>query len=79
MFKRYLAFDIETAKVVPKDVADMLAYRPLGICCAAAAATDFQGVRIWHGHTTSGTPAACMTRSEVQALVEELRRLVDSG
>lgn len=79
MFKRYLAFDIETAKVLPEDVTDVLAYRPLGICCAATAAVDFQDARTWHGRTVSGTPAACMTRPEVQTLVEELRSLVDSG
>jgi len=36
MTRRYLAFDMETAKVLPPDVTDVLAHRPLGITCAAA-------------------------------------------
>lgn len=80
MSKRYLAFDIETAKVLPDNVTDLLSHRPLGICCAAAAAQDLSEARIWHGRTpASGKPASLMTRDEARTLVSELRSLVDDG
>lgn len=47
--RKYLAFDIETAKVVPDAVNDILSYRPLGICCAAAVASDITEPMVWHG------------------------------
>lgn len=79
MLRRYLAFDIETARVLPENVADVLAYRPLGICCAAAASADLLDARIWHGHTGSGEPAPRMTQAEVRVVVAELLNFVDSG
>ena len=36
MARRYLAFDTETAKVLPEAVRDVLEHRPLGIACAQA-------------------------------------------
>ena len=33
MNRKYLAFDIETAKILPEDFGELLAHRPLGICC----------------------------------------------
>ena len=32
---RYLAFDIESAKILPEGVQDWSHHRPLGISCAA--------------------------------------------
>lgn len=79
MLRRYLAFDIETARVLPEDIVDVMAHRPLGLCCAAAASADLQDARIWHGRTASGAPASRMTQSEVRALVAELLDFVDRG
>ena len=79
MSRRYLAFDIETAKVLPEHVTNVLDHRPLGICCAAAVAVDRPGARIWHGLTSQGTPSAVMSRTEAQALVNDLRSLIDKG
>lgn len=40
MKNKYLAFDIEIAKIIPKDETDWKTHRPLGITCAAAASSD---------------------------------------
>lgn len=76
--RRFLAFDIETAKLLPDDVPDLFAHRPLGITCAAVADASSQNVVLWHGRE-SGTFAAQMSRAEVQALVHDLARFVEQG
>ena len=76
---RYLAFDIETAKVLPDGVDDILAHRPLGIACAAALALDSGEEITWHGATASGSPAPRMSQAEAGSLVADLERLVSDG
>ena len=78
MKRRLLAFDIETAKLLPEQVPDLLSHRPLGITCAAVA--DIEGHRemLWHGRE-SGTFAAQMSRAEAQGLVRDLYRFVEEG
>jgi len=78
MARRYLAFDIETAKVLPADVSDVLAYRPLGIACAAAVASDGGEPLVWHGNA-GGVPAARMAPEEVCAMIVDLTERVDDG
>ncbi len=78
MDRRYLAFDIETAKLLPDDVGDILAHRPLGIACAAAVFSDTQKPTVWHG-TADGGPAARMSRAEARDLVQQLVGFVRSG
>jgi hypothetical protein len=70
--RRFLAFDIETAKVLPEDVTDILAYRPLGIACAAIAASDLPDPLVWYGRDESGHPSGQMTREEAARLVSDL-------
>ncbi|MGA2267909.1 MAG: ribonuclease H-like domain-containing protein [Bryobacteraceae bacterium] len=77
--KRFLAFDIETAKVVPEDVSDILAYRPLGIACAAATANDLPEPLVWHGRDKSGRPSGQMTREEAARLVDDLAAHTSQG
>lgn len=38
--QRLLAFDIETSKLLPDDVTDVLPYLPLGVACAVAVPDD---------------------------------------
>ena len=38
MMRKYLAFDIETAKDIPGEDFNWKPHRPIGICCAAALA-----------------------------------------
>ena len=57
---RYIAFDIETAKILPEGASEILAYRPLGISCAAACLTDTGETMTWHGNAASGSrPLRC--------------------
>ncbi len=79
MARKYLAFDIETARIVPEVVSDLHAYRPLGICCAATAASDEQEPRLWHGFADDGSPAAQMSRGEVAELVKFLSDRAQNG
>jgi hypothetical protein len=78
MMRRYIAFDLETAKVLPEEAGDLLSHRPLGIACAAAALSDSQEVITWHG-VADGAPAARMSSDEARALVRDLSDRVRSG
>jgi hypothetical protein len=77
--RRYLAFDIETAKEIPGDDFDWRPHRPLGITCAATLASDSIQVRFWHGLTTDGGPAERMTRDDVAALLRYLCAMIQDG
>ena len=78
MKRRFLAFDIETAKLLPENVPDLFAHRPLGITCAAVVDIEGQHETRWHGRE-SGTFAARMSRAEAQGLVHNLARFVEDG
>ena len=45
MDRKYLVFDIETAKVLPDGEQDIKAHRPLGIACAAKPHSRFAPAR----------------------------------
>lgn len=77
--KRYLAFDIETAKILPEAVADLKAYRPLGITCAATLSSDGREYFTWHSQNERGVPCAQMQPHRLGDLVNYLRRKVDQG
>lgn len=61
---KYLAFDLEIAKEVPKD-EDWKQFRPLGITCAAAVSSDGQQW-LWHGKRPNGSIAPQMREDEIQ-------------
>lgn len=68
---RYVAFDLETAKVIPTHVRDWHSQRLLGISCAAT--LDETGdLRIWYGKLPDGTPAPQMTQQEARTLLSFL-------
>jgi hypothetical protein len=79
MPRRYVAIDLETAKVLPEWTTDLLAHRPLGIACAAAVFSDRKVPVTWHGVGESGKPAPQMTQSEAQSLVRDLSSYVSDG
>ena len=70
MAHKYLAFDIETARVVPGPSFQWRAHRPLGITCIASLSEDDDEPRVWLSRTPSGTPAPQMTPSDTVAFVE---------
>lgn len=71
---KYLAFDIETAKVLPEDVEDIKAHRPLGITCAAAWGSDWQRPQLWYGIQGNITNAMApqMDRNEIERMIGDL-------
>jgi len=74
MKRKYLAFDIETAKVMPEDEKDWKSCRPLGIACAATLLSDADEVTLWQGAT-----ADRLSQPEAAGLVEYLRDKVRQG
>lgn len=75
---RYLAFDIETAKVLPESVGDLMDHRPLGVACVAAVASDQEEPIVWFGRNGDG-PAPQMSREEVCSLLADLCAWVERG
>jgi hypothetical protein len=73
---RFVAFDLETAKVLPPN-ADLTAHMPLGIAVAACRLPSGE-VRYWHGGSTR-TPGPRMSRAQSASLVGELKALVTDG
>jgi RNase_H superfamily len=79
MLRRYLAFDIETAKNVPGEDFNWRPHRPLGISCAATLASGEAQPRVWHSKTKQGTPDKQMSRTDVRELVQYLAKMAHSG
>jgi len=79
MTRRYLAFDIETAKDVPGDDFNWRPHRPLGISCAATLASDAVQPLLWHGKKQDGSPDTRMSRDDAQRLVQYLSSMAANG
>jgi hypothetical protein len=78
MATSFAAFDLETAKVLPPLVGDLLAHRPLGIACAAAVLSGETEPLTWHG-VQDDKPSAQMSRTEVCSMIGQLKSLVEEG
>jgi hypothetical protein len=79
MGRKYLAFDIETAKDVPGVDFDWKPHRPLGISCIASQSTEDAEPRVWLTRSEEGTPAPQMSRADVAAFVQHLAGAVRDG
>ena len=79
MSRKFLAFDIETAKDVPGDDFNWKPHRPLRISCAATLAVDSDVPKLWHGRADGETPSPRMNRDETAELVHYLRDRVAAG
>ena len=79
MARRYLAFDIETAKDIPGDDFNWRPHRPLGISCAATLASDSDQPRLWYGKTLDGSPEKRMSQGDAQGLVQHLSDMAADG
>lgn len=79
MKRKYVAFDIETAKVLPAEVNDLRSHRPLGICCAAALTSLEEEPQLWYGGLKEHCQNPRMTQEEAGELVCDLERLVREG
>ena len=73
--RRYLAFDVETARLPD---GDRRSCRPLGISCAATFLGDDREPTLWHGGDRA-RPADRMSREETAALVRCLSEQVERG
>lgn len=74
MKRKYLAFDIETAKVTPESEKNWKSCRPLGIACAATLLSDTDEMILWQG-----AAADRLGRQEADGLVEYLLAKVGHG
>jgi len=79
MKRRYIAFDIETAKEVPGEDFNWRPYRPLGICCAAALPEGAGQPLIWHGKIPHGEPSPRLSQAEARQVVNDLAKFVADG
>ena len=79
MNRRYLAFDIEIAKILPDGVDDLKAHRPLGICCAAAMASGDDQPHLWYSCGADGQASPQMSRQDLQSFVHFLREHQEQG
>jgi len=79
MPRKYIAFDIETAKLIEGEVGDIKVHRPLGICCAATFASDELYPLTWSGQLPDQTPAPQMSPADLAELVRYLQSKTDAG
>lgn len=79
MTDKYLAFDIETAKVLPKNISDLNSCRPLGITCSAIWCTDENGPELFYSEKADGSPAPQMSEQDLASLITYLQKKVNSG
>ena len=79
MNRKYLSFDLETAKVQPPDAKNWKQDRPLGISCAATVRCDADAAMLWYGLTKTNRPARQMSQNGARKLVKYLSRMVSSG
>lgn len=79
MSHKYLAFDIETAKVLPENVNDLNSHRPLGITCSAIWCTDESEPEVFYSTSADGSPAPQMSKQDLTSLIKYLETKVDSG
>ena len=76
--RKFLALDIETAKVLP-DGADLRSQRPLGICCAAVLAEGDDQPKHWYSVNPDGTPSAQISARDTCQLLDFLGSQVAAG
>jgi hypothetical protein len=76
--RKYLAFDLETAKQLSGDFSHWRKHRPLGITCAATCVNG-EEPRLWYSPGENGKPAARMTRDDVQQLASFLGVMSGQG
>lgn len=79
MKRKYLAFDIETAKILPASAKDLLEHRPLGICCAAVLASDENMPHLFYTVDANETPTLQMSQDDVSKLVDFLQMKTCEG
>ncbi len=72
MTNKYLAFDIETAKIIPDNSGDLLDHRPLGITCTAIWCADQKEAEVFYSKNLNGNPSAKMNIDDLSNFVDLL-------
>lgn len=76
--RNYVAFDIETAKIVPGETFNWYAHRPLGITCIGSQISG-EEPRVWCSLGADGRPAPQMARADLCEFVAFLADQMDRG
>ncbi len=79
MQRKFLAFDLEIAKVLPDDADDLKKHRPLGITCAAMLGEDEDQPHLWYSTDSEGTASPKMRRDDLIDMVDFLKGQVANG
>lgn len=79
MPRKYLAFDIETYKIIPNLVGELLAHRPLGISCIGALCADESNPRLFYSKDADGHPTGPMQKHDVGAFIDFLLEQTKTG
>jgi hypothetical protein len=79
MSRKYVAFDIETAKILPEGFGDLHDHRPLGITCMATWCSDESSAVTFYSKNEDGSPAPQMTPVDLTACLEHLKMKSRSG
>jgi len=78
MKRQYLAFDIETAQLMPDSRGDWRSHRPLGITCAATLPSNGE-ITLHYAQTAAGGFAPRMSRAQAGELVSSLYEAHKAG
>jgi hypothetical protein len=79
MKRKYLALDIETAKILPADAGELLAHRPLGISCLATICEDETEPQLFFSKESNRYPSSQMRKKDLAAFIDSLMRRVHDG
>lgn len=79
MPRKYIAFDIETAKDVPGEDFNWKPHRPLGISCAAGLCSDAGDPILWYGKTPGGDPAPRLLQADAARLLQLREKLKEEA
>jgi len=79
MTRKYVAFDLETAKILPENFGDLHDHRPLGISCTATWCSDESVAETFHSTNADGSPAPQMTAQDLTAFIEHLKIKSQAG
>lgn len=79
MGRKYLAFDIETAKDIPGEEFVWRPHRPLGIACAATLLAGAATPTVWFDEPSPGSSHRKMSQQRCRELVDYLVKMVADG
>lgn len=79
MPRKYLGFDIETAKILPENFGDLHDHRPLGISCTAIWCEDKENAEVFYSKNSDGDAADKMSTSDLSNFVDLLIEKTKQG